>query len=88
MIIFIPTYYRGAAANSLRTQADASKQVADNLLEQYIEAQLTAIVKETCSEYVEGFMREGKPEAMLNKLTDQVTKEACHSMVCLFAYIQ
>ena len=66
---------------SLLTQADVSKDIVEDMIEQHLRNHIASIVRETCSEYVQGIVREGKPEIIMNQLTDDITGDMCYSMV-------
>lgn len=68
---------------SLVSQADVSKQVAEDLVEEIVNEQTTAVVRETCNDYVQGFVKEGTSGNLMNNLTDDITAESCQSMVGL-----
>lgn len=62
-------------------QAEASKQVVDDLISDYLHQQVAAVVRETCAEFVQGFLDKSAPEKTLAKLTDEITTETVYSMV-------
>lgn len=61
-------------------QAEASKQVVDDLISDYLHQQVAAVVRETCAEFVQGFLDKSAPEKTLAKLTDEITTETVYSM--------
>lgn len=62
-------------------QADMSIDILEDLITDFVRQQSSAVVREACAEYVNGYLNVGKSSKTMDNMMDGLTAEVTRTMV-------
>lgn len=79
---FSLTHKQRGLEQTLYNHADMSIDIMENVISEFVRQESLAVVRETCAEHVDNYIRTGKSHLTLDSMMDQLTADATRAMVC------